>query len=278
MIEIQCVFGNSDLEHVRRCILPNLAAATSREIRFLGLNYEGGEGLEDADLGRVHVRAINGEPGAGFGANHNLIARQAGEGSMFVLMNPDCIPMPGCIDSLIERKKSNVAIVEGRQWPFEHPKVYNPLTLETPWASFAFCLMDRGFYEAARGMDELYFLYDEDVDLSWRAWLMGWRVLYEPCSQIIHYTDGYFPAETGTSLEQYYSLRNFPLVAAKFFGEDAEAKALDTLRTQAPPAMLQDILDDYHHNVAPNIDRSWAGKGHEMIRIYGLNSFAATRA
>ena len=28
--------------------------------------------------------------------------------------------------------------------------------------------------------DEDFFMYHEDTDLSWRANLLGWRVLYEP--------------------------------------------------------------------------------------------------
>ena len=62
------------------------------------------------------------------------------------LINPDCVPLPGSIDRLIERKTDKVAIVEGRQWPFEHPKKYDQKTLETPWASGAFELIDSDFY------------------------------------------------------------------------------------------------------------------------------------
>ena len=28
--------------------------------------------------------------------------------------------------------------------------------------------------------DEKFFMYYEDVDLSWRAWIGGWKVLYAP--------------------------------------------------------------------------------------------------
>ncbi len=37
------------------------------------------------------------------------------------------------------------------------------------------------------GFDELFWpLYHEDIDLSYRAWRRGWRVLYEPASVIYH--------------------------------------------------------------------------------------------
>ena len=34
--------------------------------------------------------------------------------------------------------------------------------------------------------DEDFFLYHEDTDLSWRANLLGWRVLYEPAARGVH--------------------------------------------------------------------------------------------
>ena len=75
-------------------------------------------------------------------------------------------------------------------------------------------------------MDELYFLYAEDVDLSWRAWLKGYRVLYEPAAQIIHFTNGRFERDDLISNEQYYGLRNFILISRKFFGKKGEESAV----------------------------------------------------
>jgi GT2 family glycosyltransferase len=34
--------------------------------------------------------------------------------------------------------------------------------------------------------DPAFFMYHEDVDWSWRAWLAGWRLLYEPRSVVYH--------------------------------------------------------------------------------------------
>ena len=36
------------------------------------------------------------------------------------------------------------------------------------------------------GMDPRYFLYYEDVDLSWRLWLAGYRVVYVPDAAVTH--------------------------------------------------------------------------------------------
>ncbi|MBI5481608.1 MAG: glycosyltransferase family 2 protein [Deltaproteobacteria bacterium] len=44
----------------------------------------------------------------------------------------------------------------------------------------------RSAYLALGGFDPAYVIYHEDVDLGWRAWLMGWRVLHVPTSVVYH--------------------------------------------------------------------------------------------
>jgi GT2 family glycosyltransferase len=48
-------------------------------------------------------------------------------------------------------------------------------------------VFSRSKYLEIGGFDELFWpLYHEDIDLSYRAWRRGWRVLYEPRSVIHH--------------------------------------------------------------------------------------------
>lgn len=48
-------------------------------------------------------------------------------------------------------------------------------------------LLDRGKYESLGGFDPLFRpFYWEDIDLCYRAWRAGWRVLYEPRSRVVH--------------------------------------------------------------------------------------------
>ncbi len=44
----------------------------------------------------------------------------------------------------------------------------------------------RDVWEALGGMDETFFLYVEDTDLSWRAWLAGYRCRYVPEPVVYH--------------------------------------------------------------------------------------------
>lgn len=55
---------------------------------------------------------------------------------------------------------------------------------------FAACggnmLMRRTMLEDVGLLDEDFFMYYEDTDLSWRAWLRGWQVLYAPHAIVRH--------------------------------------------------------------------------------------------
>ena len=57
---------------------------------------------------------------------------------------------------------------------------------EVDWVSGAFFLARREALADLGGFDEAYFMYSEDVDLCWRAWRAGWKVVYEPAAGIRH--------------------------------------------------------------------------------------------
>jgi GT2 family glycosyltransferase len=57
---------------------------------------------------------------------------------------------------------------------------------ETGFACGAALLLRRCAYLELGGFDPAYVIYHEDVDLSWRAWLMGFRVLHVPASVVYH--------------------------------------------------------------------------------------------
>ncbi len=58
---------------------------------------------------------------------------------------------------------------------------------EIPFASGTAVLARRRMLEEVGLMDEDLFLYQEDLDLSWRARLAGWRVVLAPRSRIHHH-------------------------------------------------------------------------------------------
>jgi len=130
----------------------------------------------------------------GFGKGHNVLMRQAFEsGADFYLgVNPDGRLHPDCLAHLLRMAQAETAdggpgsLLEAIQFPEEHPKWYDPRTFDTPWVSGACFLMPRAVFRATQGFDENMFLYCEDVDLSWRTRLAGFRTRICPPAIFLH--------------------------------------------------------------------------------------------
>ena len=81
-----------------------------------------------------------------------------------------------------------VASWELRQIPYEHPKYYDPVTLETNWSSHACVLLRRKAYISIGGYDSRIFMYAEDVELSYRFRSYGYKLKYVPGAVVFHKT------------------------------------------------------------------------------------------
>lgn len=165
------------------------------------------------------------EPGnnLGYGAGANFAAKHAGSGDLLVC-NADVEFHKGSVLSLAEALSSNddLAIVgpkilgiDGKLYPSARrfPDLVDSMghafvgvfwpnnpwsrrytmaewdhetTREVDWVSGACFLIREVAWETLGGFDESYFMYAEDVDLCWRARLCGWKVGYEPKSQVTH--------------------------------------------------------------------------------------------
>ncbi|SDU35885.1 glycosyltransferase family 2 protein [Halopseudomonas salegens] len=136
------------------------------------------------------TRLIQSEDNLGFGRGNNRLL-DASEQPWVLLMNQDAVPEPGALHELatsLASQGEQVAALELRQIPFEHPKEYNPSTGITPWVSGAACLIRREALTAVGGFDEGFFMYAEDVDLSWRLRAAGWQLVYVPRAAVWHDT------------------------------------------------------------------------------------------
>jgi GT2 family glycosyltransferase len=126
----------------------------------------------------------------GFGAGQNRAAAAGGAPFLFVL-NPDTALAPDALARLhaaAVADDARVAAWEARQLPYEHHRDYDPVTLIAPWFSGACVLLRRAAIDAVGGFDPIYFLYCEDVDLSWRLRAAGWLLRYIPSATVEHFT------------------------------------------------------------------------------------------
>lgn len=129
--------------------------------------------------------------GFGYGHNNNL---SKGNSKYFLVTNIDLEFANDAIFEAVNTAISDsddVASWEFRQKPFEHPKYYNPVTLETYWSSSACILFKRSALEKIKGYEDKIFLYGEDVELSYRLRDNGYRIKYCPSAVCWHYTYEY---------------------------------------------------------------------------------------
>jgi hypothetical protein len=77
---------------------------------------------------------------------------------------------------------------------------------------FSFCggaaLIRRDVFLERGGFDRKFFMYFEDVDVSWRFRLLGYRVAFAPKAKVAHYFSGSVATKTVDARRLYYCQRN----------------------------------------------------------------------
>ena len=145
-------------------------------------------------LEKKFARAVIHErPNLGFGAGHNYVLEQS-EQEFTLVTNIDIEFEVDTISSLVSTAVDDgekVASWECRQKPYEHPKYYDPVTLETAWSSHACILLRNSAYREVGGYEKKIFMYGEDVELSYRFRDAGYSIKYVPKAVVWHYTYEY---------------------------------------------------------------------------------------
>lgn len=139
-------------------------------------------------LGEFQV--IESKENLGFGRGNNL-GFSKGNSDLVCFFNMDTEVLPDTLTELanaVQHSDEDVALWELRQFPYEHPKLYDAVTMEGLWSSGAAFAMRREVYQKLGGFDEKIFMYAEDVDLSWRLRSFGYKIHYVPRAVIMHYS------------------------------------------------------------------------------------------
>ena len=167
------------------------------------------DSLEILEKNFPQVKVIVKEKNSGFSSSCNLGVRQA-TGEVVVLLNTDLYPekdflMPlvkhfansevfavGCLEKSQEEKG---IVLRGRGIGFFHNGFLIHQRGEinktnTLWASGGSAAFAKEKWQQLNGFDEIYNpYYWEDIDLSYRAQKMGWKVLFEKNSAVWHKHD-----------------------------------------------------------------------------------------
>jgi GT2 family glycosyltransferase len=226
----------------------------------------------------------------GYGEKQNLIwnnytKKLAAPFEAFITVNPDMVLMPDVVDKLhttFAASGGRANIVEARQFPIENPpRTFDAATLEVNWCSGACILLSAAFFERCKGFDETIYLYCEDVDLSWRAWLDGGQCLYRHDAVVAHMTHGLFEARYNRhsvpTHESYMALSHL-ILTWKYFSAD-EALLASKMKlfweNQGFARHTKEAAFAEFETIKPRIERQTTG--HPRIELLDLGLYSAMR-
>lgn len=195
----------------------------------------------------------------GHSGGHNILARST-TSDLLIFLNPDTYPAPNMLSELLPvLEQSNVGLAEARQIPLEHPKEFDPSTGDTSWASGCCLAAKRDIFLSVGGFDESNFpVYCNDVDLSWRLRLRGYRAVLIATAVVFH-DKQIAPAgqPVPAPTERYYSALGRLLLATRygrydivaetksnieFAGDREQIAALDEFRRREKADLLPEVL------------------------------------
>lgn len=213
-------------ELLRACLASLLDHPPARPLRIVVVDNDSRDGTVELVRALPGVELVEAGRNLGFAAATNL-AWERGEAPYFLALNPDTRVPEGALDSLAELMESDATIgicgcrLEREDGSFDHAA---RRAFPTPLGALghftglgrgagapaalaqyrapgvergpvdavngAFMLMRRQMLEQLGGFDEGYWLYMEDLDLSYRAGQAGWVTWYEPSVTVIHHKGG----------------------------------------------------------------------------------------
>ena len=181
----------------------------------------------EIELAAARARVVQ-SSNDGFGAGCNRGARET-DADVLVFLNPDTVAQPGAVDALAARlddesigvvqarlglldrpdrlnSGGNVLHIAGLAWPgaYGEPLETVSKVRDIAYASGAACAIRAELFRELGGFTEQLFLYQEDLDLSWRARQRGLRVVVEPAADVMHD----YVLERPDRRKEYYLERN----------------------------------------------------------------------
>lgn len=211
---VSIVVVNWDGRHLLETCLPSIAALDyPRELREV-IVFDNGSGDGSLEWIARHwpeVRVLRSESNLGFAEACNRAAA-AGGAEVVAFLNNDLRVEPAWLARMVEALRGTGAAAagsrildwEGRRYDFDgaamnfyghgtsrhHGLPYAGAGSDEPTAALFACgaamVVERARFLASGGFDPDYFAYFEDVDLGWRLWVEGERVVYVPRAVAYH--------------------------------------------------------------------------------------------
>jgi N-acetylglucosaminyl-diphospho-decaprenol L-rhamnosyltransferase len=121
------------------------------------------------------------------------------DGALQVSSGPDLTPLQEwkqrrLVHGVEARDRGALAFAAGR-YSAEH---------EPTWVSGSCLLTRRAHLDSVGGLDEGFFLYEEDVDLCVRVRRLGYKILFTPAAEVLHHRGRSMAREPGRARFEYH--------------------------------------------------------------------------
>jgi GT2 family glycosyltransferase len=101
-----------------------------------------------------------------------------------------CRKFPSFFDAGMHTLLHNIAPDNRFSRRYKLAEIERSAPVEVDWVSGSCILIRRKSLDDTGLMDERYFMYVEDTDLCFQMWKKGWKVIYNPYSEILHHIGG----------------------------------------------------------------------------------------
>jgi len=190
--------------HLEKC-LQSLTKINYSNIEIILVdNNSSDSSIEFVEKNYSNVVIIKLNKNHGFAKPNNIAAKIA-NGNYFLFLNNDTEVTPNFINELltVSELDPNIAILQSLLLKPNNEVdssgdfidklgvVYNSKIIPDQMRSIssargASMLVRRSAFEKLNGFDEKFFVSFEDVDLGWRAWILGYKVVLVPQSIVYH--------------------------------------------------------------------------------------------
>ena len=178
--------------------------------------------------GFTKTKFITSSKNLGFGPANNKTAKKA-RGQYLFFLNPDTKMATDTLSLLVKKMQSDtrIGICGCRMLSYDGKKTHHcgigidilgfpSNSKKTFYIEGSALMISKKLFSQLKGFDPAYFMFHEDVDLCWRAWLYGYTVTVEPLAKIFHQigaisggtTPGKKQSYRTSTLRRYYSERN----------------------------------------------------------------------
>ncbi len=214
------------------------------------------------------VRVVQSDENLGFAGGNNLGAREA-TGEHVIFLNNDMAVDSAFVTALVEALQGDSEAVsagakilnwDGTRFDFAGSicnlagwgaqvgfhETYDPERYTEPTPILFACggamIIDRHVFLDLGGFDEDYFIYFEDIDLGWRLWLLGHKVVFAPDAVTYHRHHGTMERFPSYRKAVLYN-RNALASVFKNYSDENLARVLPTALFLTAAGVVEEAVD-----------------------------------